>query len=88
VFSFPATIHRAQEYAARKMIEAIAKDGHCANGPPMMTQAEELAVLKYKPGVEWHYPNAGSAEPERVEMPGAWSGWFEGDTSTNIYKRK
>eukprot|EP00929_Paragymnodinium_shiwhaense_P093059 TRINITY_DN53118_c0_g1_i1.p1 TRINITY_DN53118_c0_g1~~TRINITY_DN53118_c0_g1_i1.p1 ORF type:complete len:357 (-),score=82.67 TRINITY_DN53118_c0_g1_i1:364-1383(-) len=85
---FPATVQRAQQYAARKMIEAIAKDGHVANGPHMLTQAEELALSKYKPGVEWHYPSSGSTEPEHEEMPGAWSGWFEGDTSTNIHKRK
>jgi methylisocitrate lyase len=86
---FPVSMMRVQQYAARRLAEAIIRDGHTGNGPPMMTQAEELALSRYKPGAEWHFPTPGFEDvPAETEMPGAWSEWFQGSTAQNVHQRR
>jgi 2-methylisocitrate lyase-like PEP mutase family enzyme len=85
---YPVSMMRVMQFAARQLAEAVARDGHTANGPAMQTQSEELAMSRYSAGAEWHFPSAGFAEPADEAMPGSWDGWFEGSTAQNIHSRK
>eukprot|EP01065_Artemidia_motanka_P003704 TRINITY_DN11761_c0_g1_i1.p1 TRINITY_DN11761_c0_g1~~TRINITY_DN11761_c0_g1_i1.p1 ORF type:complete len:335 (+),score=47.27 TRINITY_DN11761_c0_g1_i1:53-1006(+) len=74
---YPVSIQRVQQQATRLLVQSLAESGHTWAGPPLQSQAVELAMTKYRPGDVWQYPQPGYSSPASEEMAGAWAGWAE-----------